>query len=217
MTLTLDDTDTAVTTINASASKGSVVITTVANDAAATTVTGGNGADTLTAKGTNDVLIGGAGDDTLAVSGSIGFVKLTGGVGTDTFDLSGFTPASQGSYASIQDLSNGEFIKLVASTKAYFAATKFVLGGSASFESYVNQAMASATTAAKSFNASNTDHGIAWFQYTSNGQTNTYIVQDVDGNSTFSSNDIVVEIVGSVDLSSSSLNASTAGTLKYIV
>ena len=86
-----------------------------------------------------------------------------------------------------------------------------MLGGAASFESYVSQAMGSATTANGGLS-----HGIAWFQYTSEGQVNTYVVQDVDKSSSFTANDIVVEIVGAKDLSNSSFNVQGEGTLLFI-
>ena len=211
LSLTLAPASTEVKLIDASTLKGSLTVTTLAADTNATTVNGGDGADKLTAAGDNDVLNGGAGKDVLAVTGAAAFVKLTGGAGIDQFDLSGFTPSAGGSYASIRDLEAGETIKFVTHANANFNATKFVLGGAASFESYVSQAMGSATTA-----NGGASHGIAWFQFTSEGQVNTYVVQDVDGDSAFTANDIVVEIVGAKDLGNSSFNATGEGTLLFI-
>jgi len=84
-------------------------VTPLAGDTAATTVKGGAGDDLLTAKGANDVLIGGAGKDTLKVDGSVASaVKLTGGEGVDVFDVSTFRAANAGAAVTIEDLAKAK-------------------------------------------------------------------------------------------------------------
>lgn len=208
LTLTLSTATKEVTLIDGATATGILNVTTLASDTAATTVKGGLAADVLTAKGANDVLLGGAGNDTLKVVGSVASaVTLTGGDGVDSFDVSGFTAANAGAAATITDLVKGETIKFATDADANFASSKVTLIAEATFDNYVTEAAKAADAASAG------DHGIAWFQY--NG--NTFIVQDVDGNAAFDNNtDIIVKITGTVDLSASSFNEVGQGTLLYI-
>ena len=90
---------------------------------------------------------------------------------------------------------------------ATFASSKVTLIGEATFDNYVSEAAKQADL------VSGGTHGVAWFQY----GTNTFIVQDVDGNAAFNANaDIIVKLTGLVDLSASSFNEVGQGTLLFI-
>jgi S-layer protein len=183
----------AVASINGSSSTGGITVT--AAGTVASTITGGSGADVLTAStatSKGDTLVGGAGNDTL--TGNSQLTSLTGGTGNDTFVIA--TPASNvNAYSSIKDFVVGDIIDFDD------AATSLVkqadLGVNAVFQDYANAAIN--TVAAE---------GLAWFQF--NG--NTYIVHDDGVNSTVftDSQDVVVELVGLIDLSKASFNATTA-------
>ncbi len=208
LTLNLAATSTAVTLIDGSTATGVLTIGTVASDLAATTVKGGSAADVLTARGANDVLIGGAGNDVLKVGGGVASaVTLTGGDGVDQFDVSTFLAANAGAAATITDFTKGETIKFVSHANANFASSKVTLIAEATFDNYV-------TEAAKAADAvSGGTHGIAWFQFGGN----TFIVQDIDGDAAFTNGaDSIVKLTGLVDLSASSFNEAAQGTLLYI-
>jgi len=213
LTLTLSADTKAVTLIDGSTATGKLTVTTLANDTAATTVKGGLLADVLTAAGANDVLQGGAGNDTLKVTTGTA-VTLTGGDGIDAFDVSGYK-GTVGGAATITDFAKGETIKFSAGVDASFLGTKFEMTGAAGLSDYVGQALAAADAYAETLEgtAANAVKGISWFQF----GTNTYIVQDVDGDGAFTAGqDIVVELTGTVDLSASSFNDNGNGSLLYI-
>jgi S-layer protein len=171
-------------------------------------VNGGSAADTLTAAGANDVLNGGAGNDTLKVTGGIASaVTLTGGAGVDSFDVSGFTAANAGAAVTITDFTKGETIKFVANASANFASSKVVLIAEATFDNYVTEAAKAADAVSAG------THGVAWFQF----GTNTFVVQDVNGGAEFNNgDDVIVKLTGLVDLSASSFNEAGQGTLLFI-
>jgi len=220
LVLKLDAATTEVTTVDASTMNGALTLETLAADTAATTVTGGSAADTLTAKGANDVLIGGAGDDALAVSGAGAVAAtLTGGEGTDSFDVSGYTVASPGSAVTITDLEEGETIQFASNATANFATGKVEYIEEAGFGEWVTEAAKQADAAAELFGDAqgasvDETHGIAWFNF----NQNTFIVQDVDGDGNFTEagGDLIVKLTGVYDLSNSSFNADGEGTLEYI-
>lgn len=112
----------------------------------------------------------------------------------------------------VTNFEKGETIKFAANADASFLNTKFELTGGAGLSDYVGQALAVVDAYVTTIKGSDGSHGIAWFQQGGN----TYIVQDVDGNAAFSAGDIVVELTGLVDLSASSFNDNTAGTLLFI-
>jgi S-layer protein len=194
LVLTVDATNTALTSINASALTGSLTATT--GSVASVTITGGAGADVLTAAGNSATLIGGAGNDTL-VAGNLS--TLTGGAGHDTFDVSTAT-TNVNSYSTITDLSTGDIIKFAA-TAADFAASKVTLADTSVFQDYANAAIAA------------TDTGdVSWFQYGGN----TYVIDNVsDGTSFVNGQDIIVKITGTVDLSTAAFS-STEHTLVLV-
>lgn len=77
---------TAITTVNASATTGSVDVD-IASNANAATMTGGTGADSLKGGDGNDSINGGDGDDTL--DGDIGNNTIDGGAGADQITAAG--------------------------------------------------------------------------------------------------------------------------------
>lgn len=218
LTLTLSTDSKEVTLIDGSTATGKLTVTTLAVDTAATTVKGGSAADTLTAGGTNDVLMGGDGKDTLKLGTAAVFSKLDGGAGIDTYVVKDVVMSQIGDYSQIVNLEKGETIQFKSGANANFLATKFVLGGAVGFDSYATQALAKAVEFADANDGGgNGSGGMAWFQFTNNlGATNTYVVQDNNGTAGFQSGDIVIEIVGAVDLSASSFNEVGQGTLLYI-
>ena len=209
LTLTLAGTSTEVTLIDASTAKGKLVVATLAGDTAATTVKGGLAADTLTAAGSNDVLQGNAGKDTLKVTTGTA-VTLTGGDDIDAFDVSGFVGTAGGA-ATITDFAKGETIKFVSNAAADFVASKVTLVAGSTLTEYIAAAMKAASV------NSTVTHGVAWFQLADNGNTNTYIVQNIAADAAFNENtDIMVMLTGTVDLSASYFNEVGQGTLLYI-
>lgn len=209
LSLTLASTATEVTLIDGSTAEGKLTVATLSGDTAATTVKGGSAADTLTAAGANDVLQGNAGNDTLKVTtGSA--VTLSGGDGIDAFDLSGYK-GTVGGAANITDFAKGETLKFVSDAAADFNSAKVTLISEATFTEYVNEAMKVASA------NSTVTHGVAWFQFTQGGTTNTFVVQNIAADNTFNDGtDIIVKITGAVDLSASSFNDVGQGTLLYI-
>ncbi|MCC2958628.1 DUF4214 domain-containing protein [Massilia sp. IC2-477] len=171
------------------------------------TVKGGAADDSLSARGANAVLQGGAGKDVLKVYGvAASAVTLTGGQGEDKFDVSEFRAANAGAAVTITDLAKGERIAFASSASADFVSSRVTLIDEATFDNYASEAARAADAKAAS-------HGIAWFQY----RGNTFIVQDIDGNGNFDGGvDIIVKLTGLVDLSTASFNKESAGTLMLV-
>jgi len=187
--------NTAVTSVNASTMTGALTL--IANGAAAgTTVTGGAGNDKLTASGSEDTLIGGAGNDILT---GTKLTSMTGGAGNDTFKASTGSIATEFSY--ITDFAAGDVIDLTDGNT--FISTKFTQVG-ATLSDYVNAAITN--TAANS---------TSWFNLTVEGTAYTFIVdnQSAAGTGFDSTQDMVIAIVGTVDLSTASYNQ-TNGTIE---
>jgi len=164
VTLTLDAATKLLATIDANTLTGKLNV--AANGEVAMTIKGGSGADTLAASlgatAKADVIIGGAGNDTIT-AGSNG-ATLTGGDGNDLFILTA-TSAVTGSkeantYSTITDFQAGDVLQLkwffgdLSDTTAptnQLAATKDVTGftklaatlneATAVFSDYVNAAM----------------------------------------------------------------------------
>jgi len=184
-------------TLDASSATGAVSATSVST--AAITMKGGSGADVLTAKtGTNaDTLIGNGGADTL--TSNAGLTTLTGGDGLDLFIVN-TASASSGVYTTITDASAGDRIELADVGTDVWNTTKLTLAPTASFSDYLNTAASATTGTANSI--------IRWFQY----EGNTYIVQDMSNNATFTDGtDLVVALTGLVDLSTASLSVDAGG------
>jgi S-layer protein len=185
-----------VATLNAASLSGGLTAST--NGTTAQTITGGAGGDNLTARGDGDVLNGLDGNDRLNTIAGADLVRLSGGGGTDTFNV-GFAPSNVSSFATITDLTAGESIVMSAGS-ASFAAAKITLAPTAVFQDYANAAINNSATGA-----------VTWFQFGGD----TYIVEKVSGGSVFvNGQDIIVKISGLVDLSASSFS-STVDTLIY--
>jgi len=187
LNLTLGTGTDAVTSIDGSAMTAALTAGTVAGGSEGT-IKGGEGKDVLTANGTDDKLIGGAGADRLILNGDQ--AVMTGGAGADTFVVSHVT-TNVNSYASITDLAAGDMIEFHAADS--FLAAKVTSTGTAVFQNLADKAVAT------------TDAGqLAWFQFGGN----TYIVENVSDNATSfdEAQDRIVQIVGNVDLSKSSLS-----------
>jgi len=163
------------------------------------TIAGGDGNDSIVGGDANDILTGGNGNDTIlagagndAITGGVGADRMTGGTGADTFTVG--TEASTLVYDTITDLTlaDDDVISGLSTggdgTAETFNATVITLGGVATFQDYLNAATAT----------NGTEGEISWFQF--NG--NTYVVQDNNAAATYTAaDDIVIEIVGLVDLS----------------
>jgi S-layer protein len=188
----------ALATVDASTLTGKLTHTT--NSTVAETVTGGSGSDLLKANGSAaHKLIGGAGNDTLWTG--TGLAQLTGGAGKDVFHVA-VASTNVNSASSIMDFASGDTITF-ATTATAFKSGAITLDSTAVFQDFANAAIASITANAN----------LAWFQFGGN----TYIVQEADvstNNDVFVNNsDSIVKIVGLVDLSTASFNA-TSGTLE---
>lgn len=200
--VTLTAANATLTTVDASGLTAGALTFTVAN--ASSTITGGAGNDVITVNGTADssTINGGAGNDTFAIAASADLLNITGGTGTDTFDFNGVS-TNKSNYVVINGVDSGDTIDLAGLGLTSFNATQITLalGATESTQAYLDQAM---TTLAA--------NGAGWFQY--NG--NTYVAGDVgadSANSFADGTDFVTMIVGLVDLSAASFNA-TASTLE---
>lgn len=208
LTLTFTAESKALTVVDGSTATGNLNITSVKNDGENLVIKGGLAADTLTSAGQNDKLFGNEGNDVLKAAGTIALVELSGGAGIDSFDVSTANSKTAASVVRITDFEKGETIKFAANANASFLSTKFELTGGAGLSDYVGQAIAKAYEY-----AGDNAFGIAWFQQGGN----TYIVQDKGATAgAFDNQDVVVELTGLVDLSASSFNDNTAGTLLFI-
>jgi hypothetical protein len=197
--LNLGQTAAALTMVDGSAMTGN--LTAYTNGTVSQMIKGGAGADILIANGNADVLIGGAGNDTLRVGLFGDLTTMTGGAGNDTFDVS-LATTNVNSYATITDLTAGDKI-LFAASGTSFIASKVSLSDTAVFQDLANAAIAS------------TQNGqISWFQFGGN----TYVIENVSdlaSNSTADSTafvngtDVIVKIVGLVDLSTGSFSSSS--------
>jgi S-layer protein len=200
--LTLDvSKSTLVTLIDGSASTGGLTVETTKGSAAATTVKGGSGADNLKANVNLDVLEGGAGKDTLTVVDGVNLATLRGGAGQDTYVI-GKASNSNG-YATIDgsaaDL-KGDTIKIGAAITG-FSSAKIVLGATAVFQDYANEAAKAGTAGS-----------VSWFQWAGD----TYLVQDnTTASASFSNTaDAIVKIVGTAV--NFSFNSDAPGILEII-
>lgn len=199
--LNLTSNNTTQTSVDASAMTGALTYTTAGTTAE--TVTGGSGADQLTAKAGTvaDTLNGGAGADTLTANA--GMDMLTGGAGNDTFVVQ--TPsANVNTYATITDASAGDILKLAVVGTDAFTTAKVTLGSTAVFQDYANAVVAAGGDGS-------TNGAIGWFQFAGD----TYVVESLHNGGTTPSfvngTDLVVKLAGLHDLSTASFNS--AGTL----
>lgn len=199
--------NTAITTMDASASTGAVTYR--AAGTTAETVTGGSANDVLAAGATtNDTLNGNAGRDIL-IAGT-GQSKLTGGADLDTFVVQA-VPTTLNTYNTITDASAGEALVLANKGLETFGATAVTLGDTAAFKDFADAVVTAGGNAS-------TNGYIGWFQYAGN----TYVVESMHDNGTtagfVNGTDLIVRLTGLVDLSkagfaysSTDLSSATGG------
>ena len=190
LTLTMTG-STNVTSINGSAMTAGLTVTSL-NTTTATTITGGSGADVLTAATgtTADILIGGAGNDILVANK--GLSTLTGGAGADVFRIA-VASNNVNSHSTITDFTAGDLLQIDGITA--FRSASVTLAGTAVFQDFANAAINALTIGQA-----------GWFQFAGN----TYVVADVGANdgATFQNGqDFVVMLTGLVDLSNASFNS----------
>jgi hypothetical protein len=137
-----------------------------------------------------DTLIGGSGNDT--IKASVNNATLTGNGGSDTFDVS-VAKGGTASLTTITDFTKGDKITLAAGNgTAAFTATKVDVSAASTVAAALDLASAS---------DGSTNSAIKWFQFGGN----TYLVEDNTAASTFSATDVAVKLVGTLDLSTSTL------------
>ncbi|MBA5687980.1 beta strand repeat-containing protein [Rugamonas apoptosis] len=196
--LGLDPSDVALTLIDGSAMTGNLQAATVAGAAAAAVLKGGAGDDVLDALHNGDTVIGGAGADMLIAAAD--GVKLTGGAGNDLFVIQ--TPSTNvNNYVTITDATAGDMIGLATVGTVTFAETKVALDSTAIFQDYANAVVTGSNQG-----------DIGWFQFGGN----TYIVQHVYASTEvafLNGTDLIVKLIGLVDLSHASLSADHAALL----
>lgn len=225
----------AAATIKGSATQANTIVATDATKAV--TYTGGTGVDNITINNAqdnvidtgagNDIIVvgngkntitAGAGDDNITLGSGANTVNtgdgantivfgtaiadlntITLGSGVDTLDFNVVTTAA-GYYPSVTGIAAGDKIDFAAFTIAGNEATlgaKITLGAVASFANYLDAAAAS--------NGATAGTEVNWFQF--NG--NTYLVLDNGAGATFTDGtDLVIELVGSVDLTNSTFLSS---------
>jgi len=189
LTLTMTG-STNVTSINGSAMTAGLTVTSL-NTTTATTITGGSGADVLTAATgtTADILIGGAGNDILVANK--GLSTLTGGAGADVFRIA-VASNNVNSHSTITDFTAGDLLQIDGITA--FRSASVTLAGTAVFQDFANAAINALAIGQA-----------GWFQFAGN----TYVVADVgaDNGTTFQNGqDFVVMLTGLIDLSNASFN-----------
>jgi Ca2+-binding RTX toxin-like protein len=111
----------AITTVNASANTGGVVLTAAVGSTTAATLTGGSGNDSFIGAAGNDVISGGDGNDSL--EGGAGNNTISGGAGVDTITL---TTTSNG--LDSVDAGAGDDV-LVMSATANLTTSDTIVGG----------------------------------------------------------------------------------------
>ena len=159
----------------------------------ANNVTGGAGDDTITGGTGADTIDGGAGAD--LIDSETGIDVITGGAGNDTFVIN--ANANQWTYATIQDAANGDILSAAADLGTETDGGQISLGSNATFGDYITEA----TNTDGSTNAN-----WSWFTFGSN----TYVVQDRSADLVYDASvDVVVELVGVLDLSNWTVNGQT--------
>ena len=163
----------------------------------------GRGTDTINAGAGNDTIDAGAGADSILAS--VGSDRITGGAGVDTYVLSQAN-TSKFVYTTITDLTFGPtaaerdvltFDSAADTNVETFNTTAISLGTNATFADYLDAGTATAGSEGE----------LSWFQFGGN----TYIVQDNSSNTSFdvANGDIVVELVGLLDLSTMTVGDGT--------
>jgi hypothetical protein len=152
------------------------------------------GKATITGTAQVDAIVGGSGNDTLKTGG--GADTLTGGAGTDKFDVSASVNSTQLVDSTITDFVKGESIVFANKGTEVFTTTK------------VDVSAATTLTAAVTLAAAGdggTNGLVKWFNFGGD----TYVVNDQKDGAYDATTDFVVKIVGTLDLSTGSFNATT--------
>ncbi|MEX1196380.1 MAG: hypothetical protein WEB57_00785 [Pseudohongiellaceae bacterium] len=148
------------------------------------TINGGSGDDAITNEAASGVVDGGAGKDVITLTSSN--ATVTTGSGTDTVDVSGTTAWGTSSIATtITDLAEEDVVDFDVATLTDFSTAD--ISGAQTLDEAVDAASAA--------------NEAQWFEYSGN----TYIVADVAGDADHT-NDLVVKLTGSVDLSDATLD-----------
>jgi S-layer protein len=188
-----------VSLIDASAATGKVNVnlTNVTADVNGLAVKGGTADDTITTiAAQSTTLTGGAGKDSFVVSATVS--NVTAGAGATAAAI------TAGTYyqTTITDFAIGDTITLKsASGTTTFASTKVDVSAAANLGSALDLAAATNVTA--------NDAKVVWFQYGGN----TYIVEDLGSATTLASTDVVVKLVGTIDLATGAASSSEVFSL----
>lgn len=138
-------------------------------------------------------VIGGSGADWL--SSGVGAGSLSGGAGSDVFEIS--VPSELAQHATILDFAAGDQIRFGGIASTGFASTKLVLGADASLRNYADAAIVQLGQGQ-----------IGWFVY----GDDSYLVVDagLDGGAGFvEGEDVIVKLVGTLDLGAATYDAAT--------
>jgi S-layer protein len=208
--LTLDlNTSTKVTKVDASTLEGDLTL--IADGAVAgTEVIGGTGDDVLTASGENDVLKGGAGDDTF---NAYDLADVYGGEGADIFNFYASTNLSKVSSVLAETgeeaLTSGDTFNLFYDDNTTSTVTKFYAGGA-----QYNENTTTSVEGKVAASLAQTAAGEAtWFNH---GDFTYIVIDGTDGSADFNDAyeegaDAIIEIAGVYDMSTdASFNATTA-------
>ena len=176
------------------------------NNAQANVIDTGAGDDIIVVGTGANKITAGEGNDTITVGAAAGLNTINVGTGTDTVILGGIQTAA-GFYTSVTGMSAGDVLNFdavaVGATTAGALGAKITLGGVSSFANYLDAAAASATGGGNAL--------IKWFQFTDG---NTYVVVDNSNTTTFADGtDSVIQLVGLVDLSTSTTTTAHVVTL----
>jgi S-layer protein len=179
---------------------GDKVDTITIDNAQANVISTGAGNDIIVVGSGANTINAGAGDDTITVGASAGLTTINVGAGTDTVVLGAIQTAA-GFYTSVTGMTAGDKIDFAAVTAKVSVdgalGAKIVLGGAASFANYLDAAAASNTAAGTAAVFKSFEFG-----------GNTYVVVDNSDTTTFADGvDSVIELVGVVNLATSTVAA----------
>lgn len=160
------------------------------------TITGNNAAYSA-GSSLGDILIGGSGNDT--IKASVNNATLTGNGGQDTFDVS-VALGGTASLTTITDFTLGDVLMFANKGTEVFTKTKVDVSAATTLAGALDLAAAG---------DGSTNGLIKWFQF----DGNTYVVEDMTAGA-FAATDIAVKLVGTLDLSNATLDA-TANTLTF--
>jgi S-layer protein len=173
------------------------------------TITGGTGIDTISVgTGANTINLGGGTTANFVTIGAAAGLNVISGLstGVDTIVL-GAVQTAAGFYTSVTGMTAGDILNFDAVTAnngtAGALGAKVTLGAASNFSNYLDASASAATGATAGI--------IKWFQFTDG---NTYVVVDNSNTTTFvNGTDSVIQLVGLVDLSTSTTTVNHILTL----